>query len=101
MPIYEYQCEKCQEILEVSQKMADAPLSKCPKCQGELKKLISRTSFQLKGGGWYQTDYKKTSGPSSSTPAPAAPNTEAAPAETKKPDKPKGGCGSGGCGHGH
>lgn len=102
MPIYEYQCEKCQEILEISQKMSDPLLTECPKCQGQLKKLVSRTSFQLKGGGWYKTDYKKTSGPSS-TPAAESPKTETSPTETKAPEKPKGGggCGSGGCGHGH
>ncbi len=101
MPIYEYQCEKCQEMLEISQKMSEPPLTECPKCQGLLKKLVSRTSFQLKGGGWYQTDYKKTSGPSS-TPAAESPKTETSPAP-KAPEKPKGGggCGSGGCGHGH
>jgi len=70
MPIYEYGCDKCQKIHEVTQKISDAPLSQCPDCKGNLKKLISRTSFQLKGSGWYATDYKK-SGATSAAPAPA------------------------------
>ncbi|HJQ26789.1 MAG TPA: zinc ribbon domain-containing protein [Blastocatellia bacterium] len=64
MPIYEYICEKCGSHLEVMQKVSDAPLKRCTKCRGKLEKIFSRTSFQLKGGGWYQTDY---SGKSSST----------------------------------
>jgi len=59
MPIYEYRCNKCGKITEALQKFSDAPLSDC-NCggQGTLNKLISRSSFQLKGGGWYITDYK-------------------------------------------
>ncbi len=57
MPIYEYQCTKCNEQFEVMQKMSDDPLSECSSCGGELKKLITNTSFVLKGGGWYVTDY--------------------------------------------
>jgi putative FmdB family regulatory protein len=57
MPIYEYRCLKCDEIHEVMQKFSDEPLSTCPSCGGELKKLISNTSFILKGTGWYKTDY--------------------------------------------
>ncbi|HKX32731.1 MAG TPA: FmdB family zinc ribbon protein [Blastocatellia bacterium] len=57
MPIYEYICEKCGHHLEVMQKMSDAPLTKCPECKGELEKIFSQTSFQLKGSGWYVTDY--------------------------------------------
>lgn len=63
MPIYEYICEKCGSHLEVMQKVSDAPLKRCEKCRGKLEKIFSRTSFQLKGGGWYMTDY---SGKSSS-----------------------------------
>ena len=59
MPIYEYQCEKCDHVLEAIQKMSDAPLSDCPACgQPALKKLISASGFRLKGGGWYETDFK-------------------------------------------
>ncbi|MDX2034278.1 MAG: zinc ribbon domain-containing protein [Blastocatellia bacterium] len=57
MPIYEYVCEKCGHELEVMQKMSDKPLSKCPECRGKLEKVFSQTSFQLKGSGWYASDY--------------------------------------------
>ena len=57
MPIYEYVCQKCGHHLEVMQKMSDKPLSKCPECKGKLEKIFSQTSFQLKGSGWYATDY--------------------------------------------
>ena len=60
MPIYEYTCQKCGHHLEVMQKMSDAPLSKCPECKGRLEKEFSQTSFQLKGGGWYVSDYGKS-----------------------------------------
>jgi putative FmdB family regulatory protein len=59
MPIYEYVCEKCGHHLEVMQKMSDPPLSKCPQCRGKLEKIFSQTSFQLKGSGWYLTDYSR------------------------------------------
>ncbi|MGB5155863.1 FmdB family zinc ribbon protein [Desulfobacterium sp. N47] len=57
MPIYEYECEKCGKIDEVIQKFSDKPLTKCKSCSGKLHKLISHNSFQLKGSGWYVTDY--------------------------------------------
>ncbi len=57
MPIYEYECLKCGEMHEAQQKFSDRPLSKCPSCGGTLKKIISNTSFILKGTGWYKTDY--------------------------------------------
>src|SRR5436305_15028125 len=57
MPIYEYECLSCGKRTEVLQKMNDAPLAACPNCGGEVKKLISAPSFQLKGSGWYATDY--------------------------------------------
>ncbi|HEY6329803.1 MAG TPA: FmdB family zinc ribbon protein [Blastocatellia bacterium] len=65
MPIYEYVCEKCGERIEVLQKVTDRPLKRCRKCRGKLEKVVSRTSFQLKGGGWYKTDY--SSSPASKT----------------------------------
>ena len=58
MPIYEYQCQKCGTF-ETTQKITDKPLVKCPACKGKVKKLISNTSFQLKGTGWYVTDYAR------------------------------------------
>ncbi|MBC8413410.1 MAG: zinc ribbon domain-containing protein [Nitrospira sp.] len=57
MPIYEYQCLKCLEQVEVMQKMSDDPLTTCTACGGELKKMITNSSFVLKGSGWYVTDY--------------------------------------------
>lgn len=57
MPVYEYQCTECSRIEEAFQKISDEPLTKCPHCQGKLKKLISHSSFHLKGSGWYVTDY--------------------------------------------
>ena len=60
MPIYEYTCQKCGHHLEVMQKMSDKPLSKCPECKGKLEKIFSQTSFQLKGSGWYVSDYAKS-----------------------------------------
>src|ERR1041384_6295197 len=58
MPIYEYQCQKCGTF-EATQRITDKPLAKCPTCKGKVKKLISNTSFQLKGTGWYVTDYAR------------------------------------------
>jgi putative FmdB family regulatory protein len=58
MPIYEYQCQKCGTI-EVTQRITEKALSKCPTCRSKVKKLISNTSFQLKGTGWYITDYAR------------------------------------------
>lgn len=59
MPIYEYECTKCGHRLEALQKTSEAPLKKCPEChKPTLEKLVSATSFQLKGTGWYETDFK-------------------------------------------
>jgi len=60
MPFYEYRCESCGHELEKMQKISDPPLTDCPACgQPALKKLISAAGFRLKGGGWYETDFKK------------------------------------------
>lgn len=60
MPIYEYQCRECSHRFEKLQKMSDAALTKCPECdQDALTKLVSAAGFRLKGGGWYETDFKK------------------------------------------
>lgn len=61
MPLYEYQCTACGKIEEVIQKFSDAPLSTCRHCSGKLNKLISQSSFHLKGTGWYVTDYSNKS----------------------------------------
>jgi putative FmdB family regulatory protein len=58
MPIYEYECQKCGTF-EATQRITEKPLAKCPTCKGKVKKLISNTSFQLKGTGWYVTDYAR------------------------------------------
>ncbi|MBB3047383.1 putative FmdB family regulatory protein [Litorivivens lipolytica] len=59
MPIYEYKCEDCAHELEAIQKMSDDPLVDCPSCnKPTLKKRISAAGFRLKGGGWYETDFK-------------------------------------------
>ncbi len=57
MPIYEYECLKCGKTTEAMQKFSDAPLHECDACRGELRKLISMSTFHLKGSGWYTTDY--------------------------------------------
>ncbi len=61
MPIYEYRCKSCGQTFEVIQKFSDGPLRKCKECSGPLEKLISRSSFQLKGGGWFISDYARGS----------------------------------------
>ncbi|MBW2387935.1 MAG: zinc ribbon domain-containing protein [Deltaproteobacteria bacterium] len=72
MPIYEYQCEKCQHEFEREQRITADPIKTCPKCKARrVKKLISQTSFVLKGGGWYNDLYSssKKDDPASSTDA--------------------------------
>jgi putative FmdB family regulatory protein len=59
MPIYEYECAKCGETIEVIQKMSDKPLKKHAGCGGALTKLVSAAGFQFKGTGWYVTDYAR------------------------------------------
>ena len=59
MPIYEYKCLKCEHQFEVIQRFSDNPVEICPKCKKKkIKKLISAPTFRLKGGGWYETDFK-------------------------------------------
>ena len=57
MPLYEYECTTCGKTIEAVQKFSDKPLTKCEFCSGKLHKLISQSSFHLKGTGWYVTDY--------------------------------------------
>jgi putative FmdB family regulatory protein len=61
MPLYEYQCDACGHRFEVIQRFADSPLAECPTCGGTVRKLQSAPAFQLKGTGWYVTDYPKSS----------------------------------------
>src|ERR1700689_5382311 len=59
MPFYEYQCKNCGHALEAMQKIGDSPLRKCPDCgKSQLRRLMSAPVFRLKGGGWYETDFK-------------------------------------------
>ena len=90
MPIYEYHCDKCGDF-ETTQRITEKPLSRCPTCKGKVKKLISNTSFQLKGTGWYITDYarkgKSDNGSSSKSESKSSPETKS---ETKeKPSEKK------------
>jgi putative FmdB family regulatory protein len=80
MPLYEYDCDSCKKHLEVIQKFSDAALVTCPECAGSLSKRLSLTSFQLKGSGWYSTDYKKSTNSSDK----GASSTETSPAKTSK-----------------
>jgi putative FmdB family regulatory protein len=102
MPIYEYQCKKCGAIEEALQKFSDKPLSKCKHCSGKLHKLVSQSSFHLKGSGWYVTDYankhkdtapaneKKNEGPDSAKPEKEASPGKMTPASSEnKPLKTK------------
>lgn len=65
MPIYEYKCKACGHTFEAIQKMTDRPLRRCTECAGAVKKQVSRASFHLKGGGWYDSAYSKAPSPSS------------------------------------
>ncbi|HUK01543.1 MAG TPA: FmdB family zinc ribbon protein [Steroidobacteraceae bacterium] len=101
MPFYEYECSSCKFYTEVMQKITDAPLRKCPSCgKNTLQKLVSAPVFRLKGGGWYETDFKsdkesrrnlagaeasEAKADSDAKPA-AAKSTEAKPAESKPAD---------------
>jgi putative FmdB family regulatory protein len=82
MPVYEYECQACDQVFEVQQKISDDPLKTCPECQGEVKKLMSMSSFQLKGGGWYADGYASASAKDGNGNGSAA---EKAPAEKPAP----------------
>jgi len=81
VPIYEYQCTKCGEVFEVFQKINDEPVKRCKLCQGGVEKIISHSSFHLKGSGWYLTDYSRKSQP--------AEGSSEASKETSKPTDTK------------
>jgi putative FmdB family regulatory protein len=114
MPIYAYKCSSCGHTLDVLQKISDAPLSSCPQCRAEtLSKQLTAAGFQLRGSGWYATDFKNGSGSRSGT-------TAAKPGESKsgesdgasksdgaaksdgatKSEKSSDAAASGSCGHG-
>ena len=68
MPIYEYRCASCGHELEALQKLSDAPLTECPAChKPDLQKLVSAAGFQLKGSGWYVTDFRNSGGKPAAT----------------------------------
>ncbi|MDP2015087.1 MAG: zinc ribbon domain-containing protein [Hydrogenophaga sp.] len=84
MPIYAYKCESCGHVKDVLQKMSDDPLTVCPACgQSSFKKQLTAAGFQLKGSGWYVTDFREGSKPA------ATPAAEGAPAAAA-PAKPAG-----------
>lgn len=87
MPIYEYRCEACGHETDELQKLTDAPLVDCPKCaQPRLLKLVSAAGFQLKGTGWYQTDFRtKKTDKKSDAAAPAADGAASTPTASDKP----------------
>jgi putative FmdB family regulatory protein len=87
MPIYEYECSKCGKIEEVFQKFSDKPLVKCKRCSGTLHKLISHSSFHLKGTGWYVTDYANKSSSNSTTPKKADDAKSSQPEKTATKEK--------------
>src|ERR671925_84469 len=99
MPLYEYACRACGHPLEARQKISDPPLSTCPKCKAEaLERLVSKSSFALKGSGWYADGYGAGSGSSASsgteskseTKSEAKPDSKAEPkAESKPEPKPE------------
>ena len=106
MPIYAYKCESCGFAKDVLQKMSDSPLTECPTCGASaFKKQLTAAGFQLKGSGWYATDFKGSAAPAgaaadASAPAKPAADGTAQTAAPAKADSPaasaSGGCG-GGC----
>jgi putative FmdB family regulatory protein len=83
MPIYEYECTQCGNVEEALQKFSDKPLTRCGHCNGKLTKLVSQSTFHLKGSGWYVTDYAKKSGDSAK---PSKKETQNKSAESKSSD---------------
>ena len=87
MPTYVYRCEQCNNRLEVIQKFSDAPLTTCPKCRGQLHRVIHASGIVFKGSGWYITDSRKGTSSPSGTKASAPKSTDAAPAESQPAPK--------------
>ena len=92
MPIREYKCKDCGNYIEVIQGINEKPLEKCEKCGGKLEKLISNSSFVLKGSGWYKTDYSSSGGGGKAKKSKEESKATAAPA-------PSCSCAGGSCGH--
>ena len=96
MPIYEYRCASCGHQQEFLQKVGDAPITVCTQCgKPSFSKMVTAAGFQLKGSGWYATDFKNT-GAKASAKASEPAKAEAKPAEGEKKASSGGGCG-GGC----
>lgn len=89
MPIYEYECHSCGRRHEIMQRYSDLPLTICPACGGMMKKLISNTSFVLKGTGWYKTDYASTKQASGGEKGNGSGQGKKPEAETKPDTSPK------------
>lgn len=89
MPLYEYECKQCGHRFEKIQKFSDEPEKICPKCGGEVQRLLSAPAVQFKGQGWYVTDYAKKGGSaaksSSSESSSSETKTESKPADASKP----------------
>ena len=83
MPIYEYECSNCGCIKEVWQHFSDKPLTKCELCEGKMKKLISQSTFHLKGSGWYVTDYASKGSTAGTIKETSSKEKESPPKETK------------------
>lgn len=87
MPIYEYQCATCHHKFDLLQKMNDDPIKKCPDCsKNTVERLVSAAGFQLKGSGWYATDFKNKGKPEQKSDA-NAPSSDSKAAD-KKPTEP-------------
>jgi putative FmdB family regulatory protein len=96
MPIYEYRCAACGFQKEYLQRMNDAPLTDCPECgKCDFSKMVTAAGFQLKGSGWYATDFKNGSKPAKSADKPA--DGGAAKKEDSKESKTEAACGTGAC----
>jgi putative FmdB family regulatory protein len=89
MPVYEYQCKACDHEFEREQRISDNPLKKCPACGAmKAKRLISRTSFVLKGGGWYSDLYSTPRADSAKGANGGEPDSKSEKSEPSKPSKP-------------
>ena len=84
MPIYEYQCKKCGHQTELWQKFSDPPLARCDHCNGKMKKLISQSTFHLKGSGWYVTDYASKRNANNTPSTDTGDSTKKEPAKSDK-----------------
>jgi len=107
MPIYEYECAACGHRLETIQKVSEPPLADCPSCKkSALKRLISAAGFQLKGGGWYATDFKnngkkKKESTGGGGEGGSGSGGDASSGESSAPEKKAHSCGGGACGCAH